>query len=36
MGESGKMAMQAEKQLNELDMHIQKLIATLQADSRKG
>jgi hypothetical protein len=36
MGESGKVAMEAEKQLNELDMHIQKLIASLQADSRKG
>ena len=34
--ENGKIGMQAEKYLNELDMHLQKLIATLEADLRKG
>jgi|SRR4030095_2070015 hypothetical protein len=34
--ENGKIGMEAERYLNELDMHLQKLIATLEADLRKG
>jgi len=31
MEENGKVSMMAEKELNEIDMHLQKLIATMQA-----
>ena len=36
LGENGKTAMLAERQLNEIDLNIQKLIAIMKADLRKG